>query len=376
MRVVVAGAGIGGLAAAVAAKREGLDAVVLERAPELKPLGAALKLWPNGLRVLQQLDLADAVERAGTRIEFQEHLTATGKQLARWPVGEWGRRLDAPNVAISRTALHAVLTDAVGAALSLGSEVVGYDEDYSAVTVRLANGAAEHGEVLVGADGVRSAVRAQLLGPSEPRYSGVTSWRAIVNHAPVRPDTVVLVWGRGAMLVSYPVGDGRTYWLALAKSRPGATEEGRGDVLERFDDFFDPIPEIIEATDEATVIRTDIVDRDPIDTWGRGRVTLLGDSAHAMTPNLAQGACQALEDGLTLARALARGDGDVAALRAYEDQRRDRAAKCVKGSRQATKALAIDGRVRWRVRDLALRPVTRLIAPRKQFQLVSESEGP
>jgi 2-polyprenyl-6-methoxyphenol hydroxylase-like FAD-dependent oxidoreductase len=336
--VIVVGAGVGGLAAAVALQRAGIDVVVLERARELKPLGAGLHLWANALAALEQIGVGERVRAAGTVLERTRFLTSVGRPIADWESGEIGRRLGAPTVGVSRSDLHAALLAAFDrSALRLGADCTAFTQDSAGVTVQCTDGTTERGDVVVGADGIGSFVRTQLLGPAPPRYAGHTGWRTIVEHdGDLEPkDEFRLYSGRGARFATYPVGSGRLYWLAVVHAAPaGRDEPGRGkaNVLAHFGDFCQPVPAIVEAAAEERIIRGDIVDRRPIRKWGEGRVTLLGDAAHAMTPNLAQGAGLSIEDGVALGKSLAGGHDVVKALRDYEAGRVKRAAGMVRVS--------------------------------------------
>jgi 2-polyprenyl-6-methoxyphenol hydroxylase-like FAD-dependent oxidoreductase len=207
------------------------------------------------------------------------------------------------------------------------------------VIVRLADGTEEHADLLVGADGLRSAIRAQLVDPSPPKYAGYVIWRTIVDYD--RDDVPYglfrITWGRGRRFVFFHVQPGRLYWSAVANAPEGGGDSPRGrmqGLLEMYKGWPDPINQILAAADETTITRADNYDRDPVQKWGEGRVTLLGDAAHPMTFNVGQGACQAVEDGLALASELAAG-GDIAeALRRYEDRRRERTAQLMKQSRR------------------------------------------
>jgi 2-polyprenyl-6-methoxyphenol hydroxylase-like FAD-dependent oxidoreductase len=245
------------------------------------------------------------------------------------------------------------------------------------VTAHFADGREESGDVLIGADGLASTIRAQLLGPSEPRYAGITSWRAIFdfdpNHAEAPRGTIRLNWGRGAQFNYYRVGGGSLYWLALAREPQGGIDpEGRtkATVLDRFKDFYPTVHEIIDATPEDRIFRTDIVDRDPSAVWVDNRVALLGDAAHPMTPNMAQGAGQAIEDGIVMANCLREGD-PAEGLRAYEERRKKRATMFVKGSRNSTRALALSNPIACAARNAAFRVVMGRIAPRQQQRWMS-----
>jgi 2-polyprenyl-6-methoxyphenol hydroxylase-like FAD-dependent oxidoreductase len=337
-RVIVVGAGVGGLAAAVALQRADIEVVVLEKAPELTPIGAGLHLWTNALAALQQLGVDEAVRGTGTELEYTRFLTAGGRLIANWNAGEAGRRLGAPTVGATRADLHAALLAALDrSVLRLGTECTGFAQDSGGVTVRCTDGREEHGDVLVGADGINSVVRIQLLGAAPPRYAGHTGWRTIVEHdGDLGPrDEFRLYSGRGARLATYPVGPGRLYWLAVAHSPPGGRDEAgeaKANVLSHFGDFCEPVPAIVQAAADERIIRGDIVDRPPIKKWGEGRVTLLGDAAHPMTPNLAQGAGLAIEDGVVLAKALASTKDTVEGLRKYEAERAPRAASMIRTS--------------------------------------------
>jgi 2-polyprenyl-6-methoxyphenol hydroxylase-like FAD-dependent oxidoreductase len=233
----------------------------------------------------------------------------------------------------------------------------------------LADGRAEPADLLIGADGINSAIRTQLHGERKPRYAGYTTWRGLLDF----PEDLApsgharKLWGPGRRFLYYRVGAGRLYWLALTRARAAGVDEpgaARAAVLGHHRDWETPVPEMIEATPEDAIERVDIADHRPLRRWGAGRVTLLGDAAHAMTPNMGQGACQAIEDAIVLARCLREGDGITGALRAYEAERRKRAAYFQRRSRM-TGAMG-----RWRTppavraRDAMIRaafngPVTR-----------------
>ena len=331
-KVVVAGAGIGGLTTALALHRAGCEVRVVERAGDLKPIGAGLHLWSNAMRVLARLGLAEELEQRASVMARAEFRRWRGDLLASWPIGDIGRELGAPTLQISRRDLHAVLQAALPpGVLRLDARVRAYDSHGDGVVVRLADGSVERGDALVGADGIRSAVRAQLLGDGAPRKAGYSVWRGVVEDGDqlVPPGSFCSLWGRGERFVFYDVGPGRLYWMSVANGAPPELDAGqdKAAVLRRHRGWMEPIEAMIAATPPAAIHRGEIVDRPPCPRWGEGRVTLLGDAAHPMTFNIGQGACQAIEDAAVLARELAGGSDVPAALRAYEVARRERTAK-------------------------------------------------
>ena len=355
--VVIVGGGIGGLAAAIALKQVGFTPAVFERAPELREVGAGITLWTNAVKVLRKLGAGPAVEAKAVPLTRSELRTWRGRLLAGTDFGRIGERLGAPTVGVHRADLQRALLDVLGAEhLTLGAECVGFAQDAAGVTARFADGREARGDILVGADGLRSAVRRQLLGDVKPRYSGYTAWRGVgrIDRPEVPLGTTLLAVGRGSQFGYLPIGGGRTYWFATANvpegqsDPPGRTKAG---LLERFGDWYAPLPVVIEATDESAILRNDIVDRPPVTTWGNGRVTLLGDGAHPTTPNLGQGGCMAIEDALVLARCLSAAADPAAGLRAYEAQRFRRTATITKTSWQLGKVFALEGRFACWVRD-------------------------
>jgi 2-polyprenyl-6-methoxyphenol hydroxylase-like FAD-dependent oxidoreductase len=300
--------------------------------------------------VLARLGVADAVLARSTPIERFEFRTWRGEPLATWPVGEVTGALGHPTVGINRSDLHAALAAALEpGTLRLGVACTRFAQDRDGVTVELSDGSSERGTLLIGADGINSAVRTQLRGPLVPRYAGYTTWRGVLDFPEdeAEPGLARKLWGPGRRFLSYRIGDGRLYWLALTRAAEGGRDpEGgrRAAVLAEHRGWAEPVEAMIAATDEAAIARVDITDHAPLRRWGEGRVTLLGDAAHAMTPNKGQGACQALEDALVLSRRLA-DEGEVArALRAYEAERRRRTA----GFQRESRVIGTLGR--WRTR--------------------------
>ena len=338
-RVLIVGGGIGGLAAAVALERVGIAAAVFERAPALAEVGAGLSLWSNAVRALRQLGLADPIVARGTVIERAHTLTAAGRLLSEAPLGDISRRAGAPSVCVHRADVQQVLASAVGN-LHLGAACVGIEEDATGVTVRFADGRHERGGLLIGADGIRSAVRAHLHGPFDPRPAGYVAYRGMANFTPPDdpPDRSRLAMGPGSQAGILPCGPGRTYWFATTPAA-GPTIAPKAEALTRFADWLPLLPRVIEATDAAAVMRHDIYDLPPVWPWGRGGVSLLGDAAHATTPNLGQGACQALEDAVVLADCLRRHGATADGLRRYEEARRARTERIVRLSRQMGRML-------------------------------------
>jgi 2-polyprenyl-6-methoxyphenol hydroxylase-like FAD-dependent oxidoreductase len=245
------------------------------------------------------------------------------------------RRFGGGVIVLHRAELIGLLARSVGPdAIHPGHVCEGIQEDADGVTAMFAGGTLARGDALVGADGLHSVMRT-WLGHKDPLcYSGYTAWRAVVPF-----DTSAVVagesWGCGRRFGMLPVQGGRVYWFATSNAAEGMKGGGhREQLLALFQGWHQPIEALIRATSDSAILRNDIYDRDPLQEWGRGRVTLLGDAAHPMTPNLGQGGCQAIEDALELASSLA-GASDVAAgLRRYESRRIRRTASIVLTSRR------------------------------------------
>jgi 2-polyprenyl-6-methoxyphenol hydroxylase-like FAD-dependent oxidoreductase len=332
-RVVIIGAGIGGLTAAIALRDAGFHVEVHERAEALRPVGAGLTIQPNAILALRALGLSEAVERAGAQLRAGAVMRADGTPLMKMPdrlVDELVRELGAGIIGIHRATLHEILLDALGREhVRLGHACLGFSQVGDVVRVRF--GDAEIAcDLLIGADGIHSAVRAALHGESEPEYAGYTSFRGVTADRCGLPESFGgELWGRGRRFGGCCIDGGRFYWFATVNAPADQQYESRAaqkaDLLARFSSFGLQVPALIESTPEEAILRTDIRDRRPLSRWGRGAVTLLGDAAHAMTPNLGQGACQAIEDALALSRALTRTASPELGLRAYEAARTKRA---------------------------------------------------
>jgi 2-polyprenyl-6-methoxyphenol hydroxylase-like FAD-dependent oxidoreductase len=235
---------------------------------------------------------------------------------------------------------------------------VGVEQDADGATARFANGAEERGAVLVGADGSKSTVR-PLFDSTERHYSGYTTWLASAEFTDFPEATHAQWYGPKTILGAHPIGGGRTYWYAGYTTAPdGSDPDPKQAVLDLFGDWAHPLPAMLRATDPRDLARSDIYDLPRRETWGRGRVTLLGDAAHSMVPALGQGACQAVEDAIVLGRLLGASEDDPAALKEYE---RRRTAPIVKRARMQGKLMQGDNPVMSVVRSGFFR-----FAPKKQ----------
>ncbi len=336
--ILIVGAGIGGLTLARGLLRKGFDVRVIERVPEFRPLGAGLMVQINGMLALRYLDLDRGVRDHGVVLERGSVQRHDGTVISEMPFSQVAREYGVPTVAIHRRRLHQVLLDAVGAEyVRLGANGRAFAQDSTSVTLEIEGGEPENGAALVGADGLRSAVRRQLLGNSDLRYSGYTSWRGICPRKSVPiGNEVTEVWGRGCRFGFVPVGPEEIYWFAVDNVPPGQSDkpdELKPRLHDLFSHFRGPVKPILEATPVDDILRTDIYDRRPVRIWGRGRVTLLGDAAHPMTPDLGQGACQAIEDAVVLADRLLKTSSIESGFREYEQVRVDRTSRIVKHSR-------------------------------------------
>jgi len=352
MQILIAGGGIGGLTAALALRRAGLDAHVYEQASTLREVGAGVQTAPNAVKVLHGLGLAEPLaEVAVVPLSTDSRDWQTGEMLGRVPLADAAlARYNAPYYHLHRADLHDVLRAGLGDAhITLGARCVGVDQDHDRVTLRFANGRSATGDVLIGADGVHSVVRDYVAGPDKAVWSRQIAWRGLapaeVGHKIGLEPRSHSFWGPRRQFVTYYVSAGRLVnWVGNVQTDADWREESwsargdRDDALAEYAGWHPQVRALIENTDE--VYKWALYDRPPLAEWTRGRVTLLGDAAHAMLPYLAQGAGQSIEDAYVLAAFLERHrDDPELALRSYVTLRHDRTAAMQVGSREAGRTM-------------------------------------
>ena len=344
---IIAGAGLGGLVAALALQHRGVPVKVYERAPELGEVGAGVSLAPNASRVLIALGLRAAMEKiANTPDGMGRKHHETGALIAVDASPEYEAKYGAPYWQAHRADFHAVLADAVRAndpdAIALNKDVVGFEADDAGVTVRFADGETATGAVLVGCDGLKSVLRDQLWNPGQPEYLGYVAYRGLTpvdrlpaglispaaasGHGPGTHFTRYLI--RQGTIVNYVGFAKRDDWIDNGWHVTATIDE----VLQSFAGWNDEFRLIIENTADGRCHKWGMFGRPPMPQWTKGRVTLLGDAAHPMLPFLGQGVSMAIEDGIVLARALADHGLTPEALTRYEAVRRSRANEIVERS--------------------------------------------
>ena len=355
-RILIVGGGIGGLSAALALRQVGFAPEVFEQAPELLEVGAAIAVWPNALRLLQRLGVAEQVLLRAGVIEHVHWLNWDGTLIrhVRFPI------TDAPAVALHRADLQSALLNALPASsIHLGRVCESYQQIGDEIHARLADGATVTCDLLLGADGLHSRLRAQMLADGPPRHRGYTVWRGVTTCAPpaLSPNTAIELYGRGQRFGIGPVGLGRNGWWATANERADVVElpsERQRKLLTLFAGWYEPVCELIAATPAETILHTAALDRPPNKQWGTGRMTLLGDAVHPMTPNLGQGGCMAIEDAVILARCLDKYGANAQALRTYERHRHARTSLITNYSRRYGRIGQLENQSSTRLRSLLL----------------------
>ncbi len=344
--ILIAGAGIGGLAAALALLQRGFRVTVFEQAAELKEIGAGVQIAPNGVRVLYHLGLEEPVNRLGVVADAKEvRIWNSGQSWSLFDLGsECVARYGVPYFLMHRADLHSMLLEGVLAldpdAIRLDSQCQDFVDRGDRVQLTLSQGDVHEGDALIGADGLHSAIRSGLFGPAQPKFTGGACWRGVIDIDKLPPHLrrpVGVNWlGPHGHVILYPVRAGRLLnfvghieredWATESWTEVGSHEEMRAD----YQGWHDDIQTIVQNVE--VPYKWALFLRDPLPQWSRGNVTLLGDACHATLPYLAQGANMALEDGLVLARALSDVASIPEALQRYEAARVERTTRIVRRS--------------------------------------------
>lgn len=342
LKAIVIGAGIGGLSAGIALQKAGYSVEIYDRVGELRPVGAGISLWSNGVKVLNKLGLGDRIAKVGGLMDRMEYRSREGELLnditLRPLIEEVGQR----PYPVARAALQQLLLEGFAGEVKLNHRCVGVEQDGQSVTATFENGHQATGDVLIAADGIRSILREYVVGREvQPQYGGYVNWNGLVPmSADLSPENTWMIYvGEHKRASLMPVGDRHLYFfLDVPMPKEVALQESppvQEELKAHFGGWCDPVQRLIDRIDPLKTNRLLIHDLPPLDRLVRGRVALLGDSGHATCPDLGQGGCQAMEDGEVLTRYLLTTNLSVEdALKRYEAERKERTAAIVQKARK------------------------------------------
>lgn len=341
LKVIIIGAGMGGLATGIALQQAGYKVEIYDRVRELRPAGAAISLWSNGVKVLNRLGLGPAIAQVGGQMDQMTYYNHQGEMLTSFSLQPLIDQVGQRPYPVTRTELQQLLLDAiVPGTIQLGAKCIGVEQDEQSVTAIFENGDRVTGDLLISADGTHSILRNYVVGKTlERRYVGYVNWNGLV---PISEDLAPktswdLYVGHHQRASFMPVGGDRFYFfldVPLPKGTTGSAETHQQDLAIAFKDWAAPVQTLIQRLDPDTTNRVEIHDIEPLEKLVRGRVALIGDAAHSTAPDLGQGGCQALEDAWVLTNYLHTTNLSVVdALQRYESARLDRVADIIDRAR-------------------------------------------
>lgn len=369
MKIAISGAGIGGLTLAIALQQNGHDVTVYEKAPEIQPLGAGLALAANAIKAYTEIGIAGDIIDSGFVLRKFKIKDVRGRLISETDSEKISARYGINNFAIHRADLHEVLISKLSkGTVQLNRAITDFNQDERGVEITFWDNTKAYADCLVACDGIHSVVRKKLVPDSEPRYAGYTCWRGVINDPPssFNPEEASETWGSRGRFGIVPLKNNRVYWFACINAElndPLMKSFDTDDLLYYFHDFHTPIPEIIMRTPTEKLIHSDINDIKPITQFSFDRIALLGDAAHATTPNLGQGAGMAIEDAVVLANCIEREHTINQAFKSYEQKRIVRTTNIVKSSWRLGKVAQLQNPIMIKLRDAAMR-----LAPPKAME--------
>jgi FAD-dependent urate hydroxylase len=362
-KVIIIGAGIGGLCTGIALQQRGYDINIYEGATNFEPQGSGLGIGANALKALEKLNVKDAVMKHSRVLSKMVVLSDKGAPITETDSLLVSERFGTDNVTMLRANLHHELRNKLRPdSIVLNKRCVDFVQKPDGVTVTFEDGETVRGDAVVAADGVNSLFHRRLVPNTTPRYAGYTCWRVVVSEPimDINRDIATETWGPSGRFGIVPLADGKIYWFACKKAKARdmkAAAFGINDLLSFFKDYHQPIPQLLEATSEESLIHNDILDIKPIPNYAFGRIVLLGDAAQAATPNLGQGAGQAIEDAYVLGRSLEKCNSIEEAFVLYESNRKNRTHKIIKMSNQVGQIAQLENKWLIPIRNAVLKRV-------------------
>lgn len=365
----IIGAGIGGLTTALTLKKRGLNVNIFESSAEIKPVGAGIILANNAMQVFQKLGIQDKIEKAGNKISFMKITDDQLTPLSVVNLSEYEQKYDVSNIAIHRGELQKILANEIGFDNINLSKRLSKIEKNRLFKLTFEDNSTIESKLVIGADGIKSVVRNQLFEKSTLRNPNQICWRGIceIDLPQKYHNELNEAWGKGKRFGFVKISDKKVYWYALTNSKN--VEISNVNLTEYFSEFHSDILNILSATKKEQIIVSDIFDLKPIDKWQNENVCLVGDAAHATTPNLGQGACQAIEDAYVLGKLLDNGMPIENTFKAYEKLRRKKAHTIVNTSWTVGKMAHIENRLGIWLRNLVMKNMPKS-ANKKQMDMI------
>ncbi len=354
--ISISGGGIAGLATAIALKNIGVECSIFEASNQMLPLGAGLGLGINAMMAFRELGIYENIIRAGKALQSFTVFDQSGKPISKTSFNSTD---SIGNFTIHRAKLHEVLLSEIEhSSVHTGKRIK--DIEISGIGIKLffEDGSFHHTDYLIAADGINSRIRKKLLPQVSPRYSGYTCWRAVVDGHSLNINETSETWGANGRFGIVPLSENSVYWFACINAKPFdpvMSEYKTKDLYKRFKDFHSPIPEILRLTEDKDLIHNDISDIKPLNKFSFGRIVLIGDAAHATTPNMGQGACQAIEDAVVLAQCIADNSDFETAFKMFEKCRLKRTKWITDTSRKVGLIAQLENPLLIRLRNAALR---------------------
>lgn len=374
--IIIIGGGIGGLCTALMLQKSGFRVRLFESASAIKAIGAGLGVGSNALRALYEAGVGKQLEEKGQRLDCMIFQDQNGKVLNQMDFTKLAREFKLNNFTIHRADLHDILYRAIHSdTIHLRKKCIGFKQDEEGVTVFFEDGSKERGDLVIAADGIHSMFRRGLVPNSQPRYAGYTCWRGVVRLKDdlIHKHTAYEIWGKEGRFGIVPLRENQVYWFACVNAKPKDPiyqNFTTKDIAHTFRSFPGIVAKLIESTEEKELLHHDMMDIKPLNKFAYGRVILLGDAAHATTPNMGQGAGQAMEDAIVLSKSLKGAEGYTEAFRRYEQARVKRTKKIITMSRHIGEAAQFENPFAIKIRNTTFQMIpSSLLVERFRFLL-------